>query len=148
MPAKDRLYQPDERQVDVIDPHTNTVVAVWQPAITGPGKPLVFGAKTNQFLLGTTDRRMLVLDGDTGRVPTAIAVQGPVDETAIGEGLRGSYVGDNAGVIEVIDLDANRVVETLPSEKNVHTLTVDPVSQAVYVYRNESNKVDVFGAGG
>lgn len=47
-------------------------------------------------------------------------------------------------MIEVIDLDTNQVIESLPSEKNVHTLAVDPTTHAVFVYRNESNKVDVF----
>jgi DNA-binding beta-propeller fold protein YncE len=148
VPSKDKLYQPDEYEVDLIDPHANKVLAVWQPGIKGSGKPMVYDAKTNHFILGTTDRRMLVLDGDTGSVVTAIPVKGPVDETVIDEGLRRAYVGDKAGVIEVIDLDTNRVVETLPSEKNVHTLAVDPVSHAVYVYRNESNKVDVFAPAG
>ena len=42
------------------------------------------------------------------------------------------------------ELDHNKVVDTLHSEANVHTLTVAPKSHAVFVYRNESNKVDVF----
>jgi DNA-binding beta-propeller fold protein YncE len=143
-PSKDRLYQPDENAVDVIDPHANTVLAVWRPGIKGSGKPMVYDANTNHFILGTTDLKMLVLDADTGKMIAAIPVKGKVDETVIDEGLRRAYVGDKAGVIEVIDLDTNKVVSTLPSEKNVHTLAVDPVSHAVYVYRNESNKVDVF----
>ncbi len=134
--------------MDLIDPHVNKVLAVWQPGIKGSAKPLVYDGKTNHFVLGTTDRRMLVPDGDTGSVITAIPVKGPVDETVIDEGLSRAYVGDKAGVIEVIDLDTNKVVETLPSEKNVHTLAVDPVSHVVYVYRNESNKVDVFAPAG
>ncbi len=130
--------------VAVIDPQANKVVAVWNPGIKGSGKPMVYDAKTNHFILGTTDLKMLVLDADTGNVLSAIPVEGKVDETVIDEGLRRAYVGDKAGLIEVIDLDTNTVVDSLPSEPNVHTLTVDPVSHVVYVYRNESNKVDVF----
>ncbi len=148
VPSKDRLYQPDAYEVDVIDPHANTVLSMWQPGIKGSTKPVVYDSKTNHFILGTTDRQMLVLDGDTGSVITAIPVKGPVDETVIDEGARRAYVGDKAGLIEVIDLDSNQVVDTLPSEKNVHTLAVDPTTHAVYVYRNESNKVDVFTTGG
>jgi DNA-binding beta-propeller fold protein YncE len=144
VPSKDRLYQPVDNMVAVIDPHANKVVTVWNPGIKGSGKPMVYDGKTNHFILGTTDLKMLVLDGDTGKVLSEIPVKGKVDETVIDEGLRRAYVGDKAGVIEVIDLDSNTVVDSLPSEPNVHTLTVDPVSHAVYVYRNESNKVDVF----
>lgn len=142
--AKDRLYQPDDNAVDVIDPRDNRIVAVWQPGIAGQAKPIVYDRKTNHFILGTTDLKMLVLDGKSGKVLATIPVKGKVDETAIDEGARRAFVGDKAGLIEVIDLDRNKVVDVLPSEPNVHTLTVDPKSHAVFVYRNESNKVDVF----
>lgn len=148
VPSKDRLYQPDDNMIAVIDPHTNKVLAVWDPGIKGQAKPIVYDAKTNHFVLGTTDLKMLVLDADSGKVLASIPVKGKVDETVIDEGLRRAYVGDKAGVIEVIDLDTNAVVGALPSEQNVHTLAVDPTSHAVYVYRNESNKVDVFAPGG
>jgi DNA-binding beta-propeller fold protein YncE len=142
--AKDRLYQPDDNSVDVIDPGSNKVVAVWKPGIEGQAKPVVYDGKTNHFLLGTTDLKMLVLDGNSGKALASVPVKGKVDETVIDEGARRAYVGDKAGLIEVIDLDSNKVIDTLPSEPNVHTLTVDPKTHAVYVYRNESNKVDVF----
>ena len=142
--SKDRVYQPNETAVDVIDPHSNSIVAVWRPGIKVSVKPIVYDPKTNRFILGTTDKKMLVLDGDSGKEIGAIPVKGAVDETVIDPGARRAFVGDKAGVIEVIDLDSDKVVDTLPSEKNVHTLTVDPASHSVYVYRNESNKVDVF----
>ena len=144
VPSKDRLYQPNETTVDVIDPHTSAIVAVWQPAVKGSVKPIIYDPKTNHFILGTTDKKMLVLDGESGKEIAAIPVKGAVDETAIDPGARRAFVGDKAGEIEVIDLDSNKVVDTLPSEPNVHTLTVDPSSHTVYVYRNVSNKVDVF----
>lgn len=144
VPSKDRIYQPNETAVDVIDPHSNAIVSVWEPGIHGSAKPIVYDQKTNHFILGTTDKKMLVLDGDSGKVITAIPVQGAVDQTVIDEGARRAFVGDKAGVIEVIDLDSNKVVDKLPSEKNVHTLAVDTSSHSVYVYRNVSNTVDVF----
>ena len=144
VPAKDLLYQPDGPAVDVIDPHTHTIVDVWHPGIQGSTKPLVNDPVTNRFILGTTDNQMLVLDGNTGQKISAIPVQGAVDETAIDVAARLAFVGDKAGVIEMINLDTDQVVGTLPSEKNVHSLAVDPVNHEVFVYRNESNEVDVF----
>lgn len=86
---------------------------------------------------------MLLLEGDSGNVIATIAPRGAVDQTVIDEGARRAFVGDKTGMIEVIDLDTNRIVGSLPSEKKVHTLAVDPATHAVFVYRNESNKVDV-----
>lgn len=142
------IYQPVDNEVDVIDPATHTVAAVWKPGIKGSAKPMVYDAKTNHFVLGTTDGKMLVLDAKDGSVLASIPVAGKVDETVIDESLRRAYVGDKAGKIEVIDLDQNKVVDSLPSEKNVHTLAVDPQSHQVFVYRNVSNKVDVFEPAG
>lgn len=142
--SKGRLYQPDDNVVDVIDPRSNKILAVWKPGVQDQAKPIVYDRKTNHFILGTTDLKMLVLNGRNGTVISAIPVKGKVDETVIDEGARCAFVGDKAGVVEVIDLDRNAIVDTLPSEANVHTLTVDPKSHAVFVYRNESNKVDVF----
>ena len=144
VPALKRVYQPVDNVVDVIDPDARSVADVWKPGIEGSAKPLVYDAKTNHFLLGTTDKKMLVLDAGSGKVVASIPVAGVVDETVIDEAARRAFVGDKAGMIEVIDLDQDKVVATIPSEKNVHTLAVDTTSHRVFVYRNESNKVDVY----
>ncbi len=144
VPTLDRVYQPVDNVVDMLDLNSYKVLSVWKPGIKGSGKPIVYDHRTNRFILGTTDRKMLVLDPSSGAVLTAIPVKGAVDETVIDEGARRAYVGDKAGLIEVIDLDQDKVVDSLPSEKNVHTLAVDTKTHTVFVYRNQSNKVDVF----
>lgn len=142
--SKDRLYQPIDNAVAIVDPSQHKVVETWDVGVKGQTKPMVFDSRTGRFLLGTTDLRMLSLDADTGKVLEAIPVKGKVDETVIDEGARRAFVGDKAGMVEIVDLDEKTVVGALPSEPNVHTLTVDPVTHSVYVYRNESNKLDVF----
>jgi hypothetical protein len=64
--------------------------------------------------------------------------------TALDERGRGAFVGDQAGLVDVINLDTDKVVGSLPAAKNVHTLTVDPASHRVFVYLNESNKLAIF----
>ncbi len=142
--AQNRIYQPDDNQIDVIDPKTNKITAVWKPDVKGDVKPMVYDPKTKHLFVGTTDKKMLVLDASTGKQVASIPLQGSVDETTIDLGARRAFVGDKAGVVEVIDLDNNTVADTIPSEKNVHTLAVDTKTHNVYVYRNESNKMDVF----
>ena len=87
---------------------------------------------------------MLVLDGKTGKELAQIPVKGAVDETALDERGRRAFVGDKAGLVEVINLDTDKVVGSLPAAKNVHTLTVAPASHRVFVYLNESNKLAIF----
>lgn len=146
--SKDKLYQPDQGQVDVIDPHTNTIVATWQVLSSGDVKPLVYDPVTNHFLAGTTNNQMLVLDGDSGQVLATVPISGSVDETAIDVGARLAFVGDKAGVVDIINMDTNQLVGDLPAEANMHTLTVDPTTHNVYVYENGSNRIDVFAPAG
>lgn len=60
------------------------------------------------------------------RVLQVIPVKGKVDESVIDEAARRAFVGDKAGMIEVIGLDRRAIAGSLPSEPNVHTSTVDP----------------------
>ena len=143
VPSLGLVYQPVDSVVDVIEPATGRIAAVWRPDVQGRVKPMVYDAQTRRFLVGTTERKMLVMN-EAGAVLGSIPVAGAVDETAIDEGLRRAYVGDKAGRIEIIDLDRLVVTGSLPSEPDVHTLAVDPASHRVFVYRNVSNKVDVF----
>lgn len=145
--SKDKIYQPNDNVVDVIDAKTGKIDNVWDVGITGSAKAAAYDAKTNHLLIGTGEKKVLVLDANTGKVVATIPVQGAVDATIIDESARRAYEGDKAGVVDVIDLDSNKVVDTLPSEKNMHTLAVDSKTHAVYVYRNEGNKVDVFEMG-
>jgi DNA-binding beta-propeller fold protein YncE len=46
----------------------------------------------------------------------------------------------------VIDLGTNTLISPIPSDKDMHTPTVDPRTHAVYVYRDQNNKLDVFAA--
>jgi DNA-binding beta-propeller fold protein YncE len=57
-----------------------------------------------------------------------------------------AYVGDKAGHVDVIDLGTNTLISPIPSDKDMHTPTVDPRTHAVYVYRDQNNKLDVFAA--
>ena len=142
--SKHRLYQPDDNLVNVIDTNTGKTVATWTPDVAGDVKPMVYDEKTNHLIAGTTDKKMLVLDADSGAAVASIPLQGGVDETAIDVAARRAFVGDKGGMVEVIDLDTNKIVDTLPSEKNMHTVGVDTDTHRVYVYKNENNKVDVF----
>jgi DNA-binding beta-propeller fold protein YncE len=144
VPQLHRIYQPVDTVVDVIDTATNAVVAVWRPHVQGNTRALVYDAKTGHLFMGTKGRVMLVLDAASGKTVARITVRQSADETSIDEAVRRAYVGDKAGVVDVVDLDKNAVVDTIPSEKNMHTLAVDTNTHALYVYRGESNKVDVF----
>ena len=144
VPSKDKVFQPVDNVLNVIDASTGKVVDVWKFGLTGSAKAAAYDAKTDHLIIGSGEKKLVVLDASTGKIVATIPVPGSVDATVIDAAARRAYVGDKSGVVDVVDLDSNTVVAKLPSEKNVHTLAVDTDTHAVYVYRNESNKVDVF----
>ena len=142
--AGGRIYQPVDNVVDVIDPVANKVVSVWKPDVKGDVKPMVYDPKTKHLFMGTTDKKLLVVNASDGSQVASVPLMGSVDQISVDLGKRRAFVGDKAGVVEVVDLDSNTLVDTIPSEKNMHTLAVDTKTHNVYVYRNQSNKMDVF----
>ncbi len=144
----DQILQPDDNVIDVINAKTNKIEAVWSPGIKTTAKAVAYDSKTGHVILGTSDKTELILDGKTGNVIATIPVKGAVDATVVDPGARRAFVADKAGLVEVIDLDTNKLVATIPSEKKMHTLGVDTRNHRVYVYRNVSNKVDVYAPAG
>jgi DNA-binding beta-propeller fold protein YncE len=146
VPSQDRIYQPVDNKVDVIDAKTMKIETVWDPGVKGSTKSIAYDPKTDHLIVGTTDKNVLILNAKTGAVVATIPVAGSVDQSVIDESARRAYVGDKAGHVDVIDLDANKLVTTIASDKDMHTLTVDPQTHTLYVYRDQGNKMDVFAA--
>jgi len=141
----DRLFQPVDNMIDVIDPNTNQIESVWDFGVKTDTKPMAYDSKTKHLVIGTRDKKMLIVDPATGKVIATIPFQGgDIDETAIDVGARRAFMGDKSGNVEVVDLDANTIIDHLMTEKGVHTLTVDPKTHRIFVYLNASNKVAVF----
>lgn len=142
----DRIYQPVDNKIDVIDAKTMKIETVWSPGITKSAKTIVYDPKSDHLIVGTTDKDVLILNAKDGKVVATVPVDGAVDQSVVDSADRRAYVGDKAGHVDVIDLDQNKRVTTIPSDKDMHTLTVDSETHAVYVYRDQGNKVDVFAA--
>jgi DNA-binding beta-propeller fold protein YncE len=142
--SQGRVYQPVDNRIDVIDAKTMKMATVWSPDVKGSTKTIAYDAKTGHLVVGTTDKAVLILDARDGRVIATIPVDGAVDQSVVDGPARRAYVGDKAGHVDVIDLDANKLVATIPSDKDMHTLTVDTRNHNIYVYRDQNNKLDVF----
>jgi len=142
--STDRLYQPVGTKIDVINPNTYAIEAVWDFGLKSSAKGGVYDGKTKHLIIGTGDKKMLVIDPETGKLVTTISVAGAVDQTAIDADKRRAFIGDKTGNLEVVDLDSNQIVDHIHTEPKVHTLTVDTATHRVYVYLNESNKVGIY----
>lgn len=142
--SKGLIYQPDGGSMDVINASTHQIVATWNLLSSGDTKSPVYDPITNHLLVGTTDKEVLVVDADSGNILKTVPVAGSIDEGSIDVNARLAYFGDKSGTADVVNLDTNQLAGTLPAEKNMHTLAVDPTTTDAYVYENYRNTVDVY----
>ncbi len=144
--SKDLIYQPDNAGIEVIDPHTHQIVKTFSfdlPADAST-KPVVYDPYSNELLVGTTNKEILVVNADSGHVDHTIGITGSVDQSTIDVGAGLAFFGDKAGTADVVQLGSDTLVGGLPTEAGAHTLTVDTDNHSVYAYLGNSNKVAVY----
>jgi len=142
--SKDRLYQPVDDGIEVINPASRHIEHSWNVSGASRVASLAYDAKTDRMLAATAARGVLALDAKSGKIAAQVAFQGRLQAVAVDSALRRAYIADRAGRIGVIDLDHNLLLATIPSEPEAHSLAVDSRTHLLYVYREQSNKVDVF----
>jgi YVTN family beta-propeller protein len=144
VPGLDRIYQPVDNVVDVIDPNSGKVVDVWDFNLKKAAKPMVYDSQDKHLIIGSRDKKILIVEPGGALIASIPFDGGDIDEIAVDVASRRVFVGDKSGNAEVIDLDTKQVVDHLKTEKNSHTLTVDPNTHRIFVYLDTSNKVGVF----
>jgi DNA-binding beta-propeller fold protein YncE len=132
----DRLYQNNKtkNRVEVIDPHTNKVVASWStmPA-TGPHGLAVDSAEKRLYSAGRNG--MLVsIDLVSGKVLSQVAIAPGVDQIVLDPEKKRVYCACKS-FISVVD-SSTPVLKSLanvPAPAGAHTLTLDPATHAVWI---------------
>ena len=147
-PQTDRIYQPDDQDIDVINPHTGKITKTFD-VLPGSSaivnvKPPVYDPVSNDLIVGTTNNELLVVNATKGTVFSSIPIKGPVDEGVIDAATRTAFFASNVGSVYAVNLDTDKLVGTIPTEAGTHSLTVDPTNGDLYVYEGNSNTVDVF----
>ncbi|MFI4988296.1 MAG: YncE family protein [Alphaproteobacteria bacterium] len=142
--SKDRLYQPVDDVIDVINPKSLKLEHIWNTAAAGRIASLAYDPRTDRLVAGSEASLVLVVDAKSGKAVARLPIRGKAGAVSVDPGLRRAYVADAAGLVEVIDLDRNTIVTSFASEPGVRALAVDPTSHALYVYRARANKLDVY----
>ena len=140
---KDRLYQPVDETIDVINPKSLKLEHVWAVTSSGRIASLAYDAKSDR-LLAAGEGVVIAIDARSGKPAARLLIKGKAGAIAADSGLRRAYVADAAGLVEVLDLDHDALASSFASEPGVHALAVDTNTHYVYVYRSRANKVDVF----
>ncbi len=111
---------------------------------TGP-HGLDLDASTGRLLCACDAGVLVILDATSGRVLGEVGLSGTPDVVFLHPQSRRLYVAvGNPGVIDVIDIDALRREEVVPTERGAHTLAIDRKRHKLYAFLPRSHRAAVF----
>ena len=137
-PESGLVYQnlQDTNEVVVVDPVQRAVIRRYK---LDPGQGptgLAFDAGHHRLFSATGNRKLVVLNSDTGEFLAAIPIGWGVDGAAYDPELRRVYTANGLGSMTVIRQDSPdryRVLEDAPTHFGGHSLVVDPVTHLIYI---------------
>ncbi len=151
--SKRLLYMPDDSLVEAVDVNTGKItrwVDTQVPlAKTGGTKNMSYDPKTNRLWVGTTAKKVLVLDADTLKVVGSTPARAAIDQVSWDPELRLIYTFEgSANGFEVFNADTMEAVAYVDTGSgNTHTGDVDPRTHLVYPYEGDANVVGVYAPG-
>jgi YVTN family beta-propeller protein len=137
-PVTGLIYQnlEDTSEVVVIDPQKRAVTRRYK-LVPGEGPTgLAFDALNRRLFSATRNKKLVVLNSDTGEILAALPIELVVDGAAYDPTLRRIYTANGVGSITVIQQDSAdhyRVLENAPTHFGGHSIVVDPVTHRIYV---------------
>lgn len=132
------IYQnlEDTSEVVVIDPMKQAILKRYK---LDPGEGptgLALDAADHRLFSATTNRKLVVVDTDTGRIVSVIPIGAGCDGAGYDPGLKRVYTANSIGTMTVIQQgspDSYRVLENAKTHLMGHALVVDPATHRVYV---------------
>jgi YVTN family beta-propeller protein len=137
-PETGLIYQnlEDTSELVVIDPRKQAVVKRYK---LDPGEGptgLALDASHHRLFSATRNKKLIVLDTETGKIVAVLPIGAGVDGAGYDPGLRRVYTANGIGTMTVIQQDSAdqyRVLENAPTHFGGHSLVIDPATHRVYV---------------
>jgi outer membrane protein assembly factor BamB len=146
VPETGTIYQSDDNDVDVINARTGTIERTFTlPLPAGAdAKDMYYDPIRHRLWIGTTAAEVVAVNPCTGTVVDTTKTSSGADQVSADPLRRLLFIGESAaGVMGVVDLDTGSALASIPTEAGTHTLAHLPGTDLVYVYRDQSNVVDV-----
>ncbi|MGH9690257.1 MAG: YncE family protein [Candidatus Acidiferrales bacterium] len=137
-PESGLIYQnlEDTSELVVVDPQKQIVVKRYK---IDPGEGptgLALDAADHRLFSAASNRKLIVLNADTGNIVTVLPIGAGVDGAGYDPSLRRVYTANAAGTMTVIQQDSPdhyRVLENAPTHFGGHSLVIDPTTHRIYV---------------
>jgi DNA-binding beta-propeller fold protein YncE len=113
------------------------------PAIGPHG--LALDSRTRRLFCACDAKKLVCLEAETGKILHQLPMSGAPDVLFLNAARRHLYaaIGD-PGVIEVFDIDAMNLIQTVPTEKGAHTIAFDAARNKIYAFLPQTHRAAVF----
>jgi DNA-binding beta-propeller fold protein YncE len=102
----------------------------------------------HRLLCACDEGKVVSIDSRSGQVLGTLDLSGPPDVVFLSEALGRLYVAiGDPGVIDVIDVDAWRMIERVPTGPGAHTIGHDRETNRVYAFLPQTHRAAVFQDG-
>ena len=137
-PESGLVYQnlQDTSEVVVVDPVKRAVIRRYKLDLGQGPTGLAFDAGHHRLFSATSNRKLVVLNSDTGEFLAALPIGWGVDGVAYDAELRRVYTANGLGSMTVIQQDSPdhyRLLEDVPTHFGGHSLVVDPLTHGIYI---------------
>jgi DNA-binding beta-propeller fold protein YncE len=106
---------------------------------------LDFDPERRRLFCACDAKQLVILEADSGEVLKQLELSGPPDVIFFNRVLRRLYVAiGDPGVIDVFDTDVMERIESIPTERDAHTLGFDTERNKVYAFLPETHRAAVY----
>jgi len=139
--------------VNIADPAQIVVLASDAPdrvartlTVPAPGPHgLDFDPEHRRLFCACDAKQLVILKADSGEVLTQLELSGSPDAIFFNRVLRHLYVAvGDPGVVDVFDTDVMERIETVPTERDAHTLGFDAERNKLYAFLPETHRAAVY----
>jgi DNA-binding beta-propeller fold protein YncE len=125
----------DKSEVCMINVKTWKVEQTWSISPGEGPSGLALDAE-NHRLFSATDKLMVILDSETGKVITTVVTGGRVDGAGFDPGLKRAYSSCGEGVLTVVQEEnpnSFKVLENVPTQAGARTISVSAETHRIYL---------------
>ncbi|MEI6749855.1 MAG: YncE family protein [Bacteroidota bacterium] len=126
----------DKSCINVINSTTLKVVQRWPIAPGAEPSGLAFDAQTHRLFSVCSNKLMVITDSESGKVIASLPIGDRCDGVAFDPANKRAYSSNGEGTITVvqeIDKDNFKVLETIPTQAGARTITLDKATHHLYL---------------
>ncbi len=125
----------DTSELVAFDPVKLAVKSKWKLADCEEPTGLSIDRKTRRLFVGCGNKKMTIVDGDSGKIVASPAIGDGCDATAFDSGLDLALASAGDGTITVIHEDGAdkfTVMESVKTQRGARTMALDPKTHKIY----------------